>query len=82
MLGVVASNGEKCAPINIKKKEKVKTEVYISLFKKHVVPRLKKTFPNGNYVFQQDGDLSHGPKNGKFLAQRLLTFHQPRFEPT
>ena len=54
MLGIVAVNGEKCPPIYIKKKLKINTEVYVSLLKKHVVPWLKKTSQNGNYVFQKD----------------------------
>ena len=62
MLGVVASNGEKCPSIYIKEEGKVNTEIYISVLKKHVRPWLKKTFPDGNYVFQEDVAPSHGAK--------------------
>jgi transposase len=58
-LGIVASNGKKAPPIFIPEGEKVNTEAYISILKAKVLPWLKKTFPQNNYEFQQDGAPAH-----------------------
>ena len=68
MLGIIASNGEKCLLIYIEEKEKVISDVYINFLKRYVVVWLKKTFPEGNYIFQQDNALCHGSrKNQQYL---------------
>ena len=74
-LGIIASNGEKCLPIYIKKKEKVTSDVYISLLKRYVEPWLKKTFPEGKYIFQQNNAPFHGSrKTRKYLQDNMTNF--------
>jgi hypothetical protein len=34
-------------------------DVYEDLLRQHVVPRIQQTYPDGNYVFQQDSALAH-----------------------
>ena len=79
----VASNGKSSPPIYIKEKEKVNTEVHISLLKKHVVSWLKRTFPDENYVLQQGGFPSHGAKKKKqFLKKNMANFWLKDFWPS
>ena len=58
-LGIVSSDRRKCPIIVMKEKEKVDSLVYQKYFKKHFLPWLRKEFPDGNYVFQQDGARCH-----------------------
>jgi hypothetical protein len=75
MLGIVASDGQKCPPIFIPEGEKVNTEVYIRLLESKVVPWLKKKFPDGNYVFQQDGAPAHtANRTQEWLAANMANF--------
>ena len=70
--GVISSNGGKCPPIYIKEREKMNTEVYITHLKKQMVPWHQKTFPDRNYMFQQDGAPSHGArKTQQFLKDNI-----------
>jgi hypothetical protein len=59
VLGVVASDGNKCPAIFVPDGAKVNSEAYISLLESKVLPWLKKTYPAGNYVWQQDGAPAH-----------------------
>ena len=62
MLGVVASDGEKCPPTFTPANEKISTEQYLETLERHVLPWLQRTYPAGNYVFQQDGAPAHAAK--------------------
>ena len=62
MLGIVTSSGHKAPPIFILEGEKVNTEVYLAILRSKVLPWLRKTFPNGGYVFQQDSAPAHASK--------------------
>jgi hypothetical protein len=74
-LGVVASNGTKAPPIFIPEGEKVNSEAYIAILKARVLPWLKKTFPQNNYEFQQDGAPAHTSKRTQeWLAQNFAGF--------
>lgn len=43
--------------------------VYERLLNTHVVPWIRTTYPNGNFVFQQDGAPAHGARS----IQAMLT---------
>jgi inhibitor of nuclear factor kappa-B kinase subunit alpha len=75
MLGIVSSDGKKCPPIFIPSGLKVNTDVYIGLLEQHLVPWLRKNYPEGNYVFQQDGAPAHtSNRTQKWMAENLANF--------
>jgi transposase len=75
VLGIVASDGKKCPPIFIPAGAKVNTDMYIDLLSTHLVPWLRKNYPKGNYVFQQDGAPCHTSKKTQaWLAANLADF--------
>jgi hypothetical protein len=59
VLGIVASDGKKCPIIFVPNGEKVTADSYQALLRRHVIPWLSATYPEGNYVFQQDGAPAH-----------------------
>lgn len=59
VLGVVGSDGKKCPMIFIDANEKVNRAVYERLLDNDVIPWILKTYPDGNFVFQQDGAPAH-----------------------
>ena len=59
VLGVVGSGGKKCPMLFIDANEKVSRALYERLLHSDVIPWILKTYPDGNFVFQQDG----GPAN-------------------
>ena len=59
VLGVVASNGKKMPPYFFKPGEKVGAESYYKVLRYHVLPWLKANFPEGDYVWTQDGAPCH-----------------------
>lgn len=75
VLGVVASHGKKCPIIFIPQNDKVNSDVYINLLTKNVLPWLRKTYPDNNYVWQQDGAPCHtSRKTQKFLQDNMAEF--------
>lgn len=75
VLGIVASDGKKCPPIFVPAGQKVNTDLYIKLLSTHLLPWLKKNYPRGNYVFQQDGAPAHTSKKTQdWLATNLKEF--------
>jgi hypothetical protein len=62
VLGIVASDGRKAPPIFIPDGQKVNTEMYISILKAKLLPWLRKNYPEGNYVYQQDSAPAHASK--------------------
>jgi hypothetical protein len=75
VLGIVASDGRKCPPIFVPEGEKVNTEAYIGLLEANLLPWLRKNYPAGNYVFQQDGAPAHtSNRTQKWLADNLAQF--------
>jgi transposase-like protein len=75
VLGIVASDGKKPPPIFVPAGVKVNTDAYLDLLATHVLPWLKKTYPKGNYVFQQDGAPAHtANKTQKWLADNMASF--------
>ena len=82
VLGIVASDGKKCPMIFIPENEKVNAAVYQNLLKKHFLPWLRKNYPPGSYVFQQDGAPSHTAKSTQaFLTSEGIEFWPPSMWP-
>ena len=82
VLGVVASDGHKCPPIFVPAGVKVNTEAYLELLESKVLPWLKKTYPQGNYVFQQDGAPAHtSRRTQKWLAANMSDFWEKTLWP-
>ena len=72
VLGIISSDGKTCPPIFIPAGLKVNTDVYIGLLERHLVPWLFQNYPDGNYVFQQDGAPPHTSKRTQeWLATNL-----------
>lgn len=72
MLGVVASDGKKCPPVFTPANEKIDSEKYMEMLERHVLPWLRRTYPAGNYVFQQDGAPAHTSKKTQdFLKSKM-----------
>lgn len=63
VLGVVGSDGQKCPIIFVNANEKIDSKVYGRLLDMHVIPWIKKTYPDGKFVFQQDGAPAHTSKS-------------------
>ena len=59
MLGVVASDGKKMPPYFFKPGERVNADAYYKVLRYHVLPWLKANYPEGNYVWTQDGAPCH-----------------------
>lgn len=75
VLGVVSSDGQKCPLVYLKSGERMDAARYQQLLQQHVVPWLKENFPEGNYVFQQDGAPVHtATSTQNFLAANLAKF--------
>ena len=74
-LGIVTSNSKKCPPVFIPLNERVNANVYIKIQTKHVLPWIKRTFPDVNYVWQQDSAPCHTAKmTQEFLKEKLTNF--------
>jgi transposase-like protein len=72
VLGVIASDGKKCPIIFVLDSEKVTADSYQALLRRHVMPWLSAKFPEGNYVFQQDGAPAHTANSTQtFLAKNM-----------
>ena len=59
VLGVAGSDGQKCPIIFIDANEKINRQVYEDPMITHMIPWIKGTYPEGNFIFQQDGALAH-----------------------
>jgi hypothetical protein len=75
MLGVIASDGKRAPPIFFPEGIKVNTEAYLALLKSKVLPWLKRNYPDGNYIWQQDGAPAHTSKK----SQEWLETNMPNF---
>jgi inhibitor of nuclear factor kappa-B kinase subunit alpha len=75
VLGIVASDGKKCPPIFVPAGVKVNTDEYLRLLSDFFLPWVKKNYPRGNYVFQQDGAPAHTARRTQdWLATNLADF--------
>lgn len=82
VLGIVASDGKKCPPIFIPEGLKVNSDTCIDLLRTKLRPWLWRNYPDGNYVFQQDGAPAHTSKKNLKNFWDSLAPQQPRPEPT
>jgi inhibitor of nuclear factor kappa-B kinase subunit alpha len=82
VLGVICSDGRKPPPIFIPEGLKVNTEAYLNLLETELLPWLKKTYPEGNYVFQQDGAPCHtSQRTQEWLGKNFANFWPKDFWP-
>ena len=74
-LGLVSSDGRKAPLIRIPKGVKISAAAYIDILSQNLIPWLKSTHPNGNYVFHQDGAPAHTAKKTQaWLAESIEKF--------
>jgi hypothetical protein len=59
VLGVIGSDGQKCPSFSLAPVNASTADVYQDLLRKHVVPWIQRTYPDGNYVFQQVSAPAH-----------------------
>jgi DDE superfamily endonuclease len=82
VLGVVGSDGQKCPPIFVAAGERINAAIYQELLRQHVVPWLKRTYPDGNYVFQQDSAPAHAARSTQdFLRENMASHWSPELWP-
>ena len=75
MFGLVASDGKKMPPYFFEEGLRMGQKEYYKLLRYHVVPWLKANYPNGNYVFQQDGAPAHNSeKCQNFCKTQMADF--------
>ena len=72
VLGVVGSDGQKCPVIFVNASEKIDSKVYGRLLDTHVIPWIKKAYPDGKFFFQQDGATAHTSKSSQEKLLREL----------
>ena len=54
---------------------KITAKVYIEVLETHVLPWLKRTYPQGNYIFQQDSAPAHKAKiTHKFMDDNFAEY--------
>jgi hypothetical protein len=83
VLGVVARDGNKCPIIFVPDSEKVTADSYQVLLRRHVIPCLSATSPEGNYIFQQDGAPAHTPNfMQKFIESNMVVHWSKMVWPT
>ncbi len=75
VLGVVASDGKKAPLIFFPEGVKVNIKAYQALLKSKMLPWLKRNYPNGNYIWQQEGAQAHMSKK----SQEWLETNMPNF---
>ncbi len=75
VLGIITSEGKRMLPIFFNKNEKCTAGVYYKLLWYKVLPWIKKDYPNGNYIWLQDGAPAHtARKNQKFCKRHFEAF--------
>jgi inhibitor of nuclear factor kappa-B kinase subunit alpha len=82
VLGVLGSDGQKMPPYFFKAGEKIGTEAYYKVLRFTILPWLKASYPEGNYVWQQDGAPSHTSNRcQKFCQDNMASFWPKDFWP-
>jgi len=75
VLGVVGSDGKKCPIIFVADGERLDANGYQGLLHQHVLPWISRTYPDGNYVFQQDGAPAHTAySTQQFLKENMSSY--------
>ena len=78
VLGVVASDGKKMPPFFFKPAERVGADSYYKVLRYHVLPWLKTNFPEGNYVWTQDGAPCHTAKKVQDFCRNNFSDFWPK----
>ena len=78
VLGVVASDGKAMPPYFFKNGLMVNTEVYMKVLRYHVIPWIRRNYPKGNYVWQQDGAPAHKPIKTQQYLEKHTAEHWPK----
>ena len=82
VLGVLASDGKKMPPYFFKDGEKIGMAEYYRVLRYTILPWIKVNYPEGNYVWVQDGAPSHmSAKNQKFCKDNFVSFWTKDFWP-
>jgi len=82
VLGVLGSDGNKMPPYFFKPNQKIGADVYYKVLRYTVLPWLKATYPDNNYVWQQDGAPAHtSNKVQKFCEENMANFWPKDFWP-
>jgi hypothetical protein len=75
VLGVIGSDGQKCPIVFVSAGEQVNGDVYQDLLRRHVVLWIKRRYPDGNYIFQQDLAPAHIARTTQqFLRETMAEF--------
>lgn len=75
VFGLVASDGKRMPPVFIPSGVRINTEVYVNILQESVKPWIQANYPEGKYVFQQDGAPCHTSKRTQeWLASNLAAF--------
>ncbi len=81
-LGVVALNGKVAPPIWVKRGMKVNQENYQAILRTKVKPWIGANYPEGQYIFQQDGVPAHtAGATQEFLCQEGFSFWSKEIWP-
>ena len=82
MLGVVGSDGKKMDPYWFPKGIRVGTKEYLVSMKLVVEPWLRRNYPGGNYVWQQDSAPGHASKETqKWISENLAAYWKKELWP-
>lgn len=82
VLRVFGSDGSICPPIFIDSGIKITSDVYIGILQSKVLPWLRKTYPENNFIWQQDGAPAHSSaKTQKFLREQMPEFWSKELWP-
>lgn len=82
VFGLVSSDGKKMPPVFVPSGVRINTEVYIDILAQKVKPWIEANYPDGTYVFQQDGAPCHtSRKTQEWLDTNLAAFWSKDMSP-
>ena len=75
VFGLVSSDGKKMPPVFSPSVGRINTEINLEILRNKVKPWIPANYPDGYYVFQQDGAPAHTSKRAQeWLDANLKTF--------
>lgn len=75
VFGLISSDGKKMPPVFIPSGVRINTDKYLAIMNDKVKPWILANYPDGNYVFQQDGAPAHTSKRTQeWLDANLQAF--------
>uniref|UniRef100_A0A3Q1HRU9 Tc1-like transposase DDE domain-containing protein n=1 Tax=Acanthochromis polyacanthus TaxID=80966 RepID=A0A3Q1HRU9_9TELE len=81
MFGLVASDGQKMPPVFTLAGVKVNTEADLDILSSQVKPWLEAHYPDGNYIFQQDGAPAHTRNLAAYWPKKMWPPQSPDLNP-